>query len=183
MNDMSLEIKKRLDDVVLWLQKEYAGIRTGQASPSLLDSIKVESYGAFLPIVQIGTVGIEDARTLRVSIWDASQVPAAEKAIREADLGVSVVGDSSGLRIIFPELTSDRRVQLLKLAKTKLEDARISVRAVRDEEMKELEKDFKAGGMGEDDKFAKKEQIQKSVEELNLKLESLFNSKERELQQ
>jgi ribosome recycling factor len=183
MNVMSLEIKKRLDDVVVWLQKEYAGIRTGQASPSLLDSVKVESYGAFLPIQQIGSVGIEDARTIRVSVWDASQVSAVEKAIREADLGVSVVGDSSGLRIIFPELTSERRVQLLKLAKTKLEDARISVRAVRDEEMKELEKDFKAGGMGEDDKFSKKEQIQKNVEDLNSKLESLFISKERELQQ
>ena len=114
-------------------------------------------------------------------MWDASQVPAVEKAIRDADLGVSLVADSSGLRVIFPELTSERRVQLLKLAKTKLEDARISVRGVRDEEMKELEKDFKAGGMGEDEKFTKKDDIQKNVEETNNKLESLFNSKEREL--
>ncbi len=180
---MSIDIKKRLEEVTLWLQKEFAGIRTGQASPSLLDSVKVESYGAFLPIQQIGTVGIEDARTLRVSIWDSGQISATEKAIREADLGVSVAGDSAGLRIIFPELTSERRVQLLKLAKNKLEDARISVRSIRDEEMKELEKDFKLGGMGEDDKFTKKDLIQKSVEEINLKLESLFMSKERELQQ
>lgn len=180
---MSLEIKKRLDDVVGWLQKEYAGVRTGQANPGLLDSVKVESYGAFLPIQQVGSVSIEDARTLRVSLWDTSQVSTVEKAIREADLGVSVVGDSAGLRVIFPELTSERRTQLLKLAKTKLEDARISVRSVRDEEMKDLEKDFKAGGMGEDEKFVKKDQIQKGVEEVNQKLESLFNSKERELQQ
>lgn len=181
MNDMSSEIKQRLDEVVVWLQKEYSGIRTGQANPGLLDGVKVESYGTYMPIVQLGSIGIEDARTLRVSMWDASQVAAVEKAIRDADLGVSLVADSSGLRVIFPELTSERRVQLLKLAKTKLEDARISVRGVRDEEMKELEKDFKAGGMGEDEKFTKKDDIQKNVEETNNKLESLFNSKEREL--
>lgn len=178
---MSLEIKKRLDEVVVWLQKEYIGIRTGQANPSLLDSVKVESYGTYMSIQQLGSVGIEDARTLRVSVWDASQVSAVEKAIRDADLGVSVVGDSSGLRVIFPELTSERRVQLLKLAKSKLEDGRISVRAVRDEEMKELERAFKAAEFGEDEKFTRKEQIQKNVEETNNKLESLFNNKEREL--
>jgi ribosome recycling factor len=182
MNVMSLEIKKRLEEVTLWLQKEYSGIRTGQANPGLLDSVRVESYGTFLPIQQIGSVGIEDARTLRVSLWDTKQIPAAEKAIREADLGVSIVADSSGLRVIFPELTSERRVQLLKLAKGKLEDARISVRGVRDEEMKELERAFKATEFGEDEKFTRKEQIQKSVEETNLKLESLFVAKERELQ-
>lgn len=181
MNDMSSQIKKRLDEVVEWLQKEYSGIRTGQANPGLLDAVKVESYGTYMSIVQLGSIGIEDARTLRVSMWDASQVSAVEKAIRDADLGVSLVTDSSGLRVIFPELTSERRVQLLKLAKTKLEDARISVRGVRDEEMKELERDFKAGGMGEDEKFTKKDDIQKNVEETNNKLESLFNSKEREL--
>ncbi len=180
---MSIEIKNRLEEVISWLQKEFAGIRTGQANPGLLDSVRVESYGSFLPIQQVGSVSIEDARTLRVSLWDTSQIPATEKAIRDADLGVSVVGDSAGLRIIFPELTSERRTQLLKLAKNKLEDARISVRSVRDEEMKELEKEFKAGGMGEDDKFTKKELIQNSVEETNRKLESLFNSKEKELQQ
>lgn len=179
---MSQEIKKRLDEVVVWLQKEYAGIRTGQANPSLLDSVKVESYGVHLPLQQIGSVSAEDARTLRVSPWDSSQVNAIEKAIREADLGVSVVGDSSGLRVIFPELTSERRTQLMKLAKTKLEDARISVRSVRDEEMKDLEKEFKTGGMGEDDKFTKKEQIQKIVEDTNSKLESTFLAKEKELQ-
>jgi len=180
---MLLEIKKRLDEVVVWLQKEYISIRTGQANPGLLDSVKVESYGTYMPIQQLGSVGIEDARTLRVSIWDASQVAAVEKAIREADLGVSVVGDSSGLRVIFPELTSERRTQLLKLAKSRLEDARISVRAVRDEEMKELERAFKDAEFGEDEKFTQKEQIQKQVEETNNKLESLFNNKERELNQ
>lgn len=179
---MSTEINKRLEEVVEWLQKEYAGIRTGQANPSLLDSVKVESYGSYLPIQQIGSVGTEDARTLRVSLWDASQIPALERALREADLGISVVTDSSGLRVIFPELTSERRTQLMKLAKSKLEDARISVRGVRDDEMKELDRSFKAKEMGEDDMFSTKDKIQKHVEETNNKLESMFIQKERELQ-
>ena len=98
---MILEIKSVLMKWWCGYKKEYISIRTGQANPGLLDSVKVESYGTYMPIQQLGSVGIEDARTLRVSIWDASQVSAVEKAIREADLGVSVVGDSSGLRVIF----------------------------------------------------------------------------------
>jgi ribosome recycling factor len=135
-----------------------------------------------MSLQQVGSIGIEDVRTLRVVPWDASQVVAIEKAIRDADLGVSVVTDSSGLRVIFPELTSERRTQLLKLAKNKLEDARISVRSVRDDEMKEIERQFKANEIAEDDKFTLKENVQKAVEETNNSLESLFTSKERELQ-
>ena len=177
---MSPDTKKRLEEVLVWLQKEFASIRTGQASPSLLDGVKVEAYGTYMSIQQVGSVSIEDARTLRVSVWDAGQVSALEKAIREADLGVSVVGDGSGLRVIFPELTSERRVQLVKLAKSKMEDARIAVRAIRDEAMKELERAFKANDISEDDKFSNKETIQKGVEDTNNKLESLCAAKERE---
>ena len=179
---MSPEIKQRLDEVLVWLQKEFASIRTGQANPSLLDGVKVEAYGTYMSLQQVGSVSTEDARTLRVSMWDSSQVPALEKALREADLGISVVVDSAGLRVIFPELTSERRVQLVKLSKSKLEDARIAVRAVRDDAMKELERAFKASELSEDDKFSAKEAIQKSVEDTNNKLESLYNAKERELE-
>lgn len=178
---MSFDIKNRLDEVGVWLQKEFSGIRTGQANPALLDSVGVEAYGTRMSIQQVGSVSSEDARTLRVSVWDASQVVALEKAIREADLGVSVVTDSSGLRVIFPELTSERRTQLQKLAKSKLEDARVSVRAVRDEAMKELERAFKANEVSEDEKFGAKETIQKAVDEANAKLESLYIAKEKEL--
>ena len=179
---MNTEMKQKFKEVIDWLVKEYAGIRTGQASPAILDSIRVESYGTLMSLQQVGSISIEDIRTLRVVPWDASQVVAIEKAVRDADLGVSVVTDSSGLRVIFPELTSERRVQLLKLAKSKLEDARISVRSIRDDEMKEIERQFKANEIGEDDKFTYKESVQKAVEETNNDLESLFVNKERELQ-
>ena len=179
---MDSNVLDKLKEVQEWLVKEYAGIRTGQASPMLLDSIKVESYGAYMPINQVGSVNIEDARTLRISVWDKGGVSAIEKAIRDANLGVSTVADSDGVRVIFPELTSERRAQLMKLAKSKLEDARISVRNVRDEVMKLIDKQQKDGDIGEDDKFTAKEKVQTHVDATNRALEALFNQKEVELQ-
>ena len=178
---MDEAFKQKLKESTDWLQKEFTGIRTGQATPALLDGIKVESYGTFMPIVQIGSVGIEDARTIRIAPWDLSQVPAIERAIREADLGVSVSSDSTGLRVIFPDLTSERRVQLIKLAKSKLEDARVTVRALRDEIMKEIEAKRKTNEISEDDKFSLKDKIQKAVDNSNRNLELLFTQKEAEI--
>lgn len=178
---MDSDLQKRLEEAKDWLQKEYSAIRTGQASPLLLDSIRVESYGSMMPINQVGTVGVEDARTLRVSVWDNSQISAIEQAIRDADLGVSVTVDSSGLRVIFPELTSERREQLLKLSKSKLEDARITVRSIRDDEMKAIEKAEKEGDLSEDEKFTKKEAVQKAIDAINKSLEELCSKKEEEL--
>ena len=172
---------KKLAEAKEWLQKEYAGIRSGQAAPALLDNIKVENYGALSPLNQVGSVGVEDARTLRISPWDASTIPAIETAIREADLGVSVSTDSAGLRVSFPELTAERRDQLQKLAKGKLEESRVTVRSIRDDAMKAIDKLEKDGDISEDDKFSKKEAVQKAVDETNKELEALFSKKETEL--
>lgn len=177
----SIEIKSKLDEISVWLGTEYAGIRTGQATPALLDNIKVESYGSMLPLNQVGSVGVEDARTLRIAPWDLSQIAAIETALQEADLGVSVATDSAGVRAIFPELTAERREQLQKLAKSKLEDARIRVRGARDEVMKALDKLEKDGECSEDEKFTKKEALQKDVDAANEALEALYNKKEAEL--
>lgn len=175
-------ISEKLKEVNEWLQKEFAGIRTGQASPMLLDGVRVESYGSYMPINQVGSVNIEDARTLRISVWDKGAVAAIERAIQDANLGISTVSDSDGVRVIFPELTSERRVQLMKLAKSKLEDARISVRAVRDEVMKSLDKQQKDGEISEDERFSMKEKVQTAVDSTNRSLEALFDKKEAELQ-
>lgn len=176
-----MEIGDKLKEVREWLEKEYVSIRTGQASPALLDSIKVESYGAFMNLNQVGSVGVEDARTLRISVWDKQAVASIERAIREADLGVSTASDSDGVRVIFPELTSERRVQLLKLAKAKLEDARIAVRNVRDESMKSIDKQQKDGDISEDERYAAKESVQQQIETINRTLEGIFTQKETEL--
>jgi ribosome recycling factor len=175
------ESKTKLAESVVWLQKEFSAIRSGQASPALLDGISVESYGVHMPMNQVSTVGVEDVRTLRISPFDSSQISAIEQAIQEANLGVSLASDSGGVRVIFPELTADRRTQLQKLAKAKLEDSRIAVRAIRDEVMKLIEKNEKAGDISEDQKYDQKEQLQKAVEETNGTLEGLYTKKESEL--
>lgn len=172
---------KRGEEVVKWLENEFAGIRTGRATPMLLDSVQVESYGVRVPIQQVGSVSVEDARTLRISIWDQSAVKSVEKAITDADLGVSVVADSSGVRVIFPELTGERRAQLLKLAKAKHEEARVSLRGARDEAMKEIDKLEKEGEMSQDEKTTAKEGVQKKVDAFNSTLNSILEGKEKEI--
>lgn len=175
------EFQKKLDAAAEWLRNEYVGIRTGQASPSLLDGVKVDSYGAKVSINQVGSVGIENARTLRVSAWDSDSVTAIERAIKDADLGVGVVTDSQGLRVTFPELTGERREQLLRLAKQKLEEARVRVRSARDEVMKSIDTRNKAKELNDDATRREKENTQKKVDEANKKLETLFVQKEKEI--
>jgi ribosome recycling factor len=175
------EISQNLQEAVDWLKKEFAAIRTGQASPALLDGLTIESYGTFMPLNQVASIGVEDARTLRISPWDISQIHPIEKALQESNLGVSAATDSAGVRAIFPELTAERRVQLQKLAKSKLEDARITVRGVRDEVMKQIEKLEKDGEISEDEKYDKKDEVQKKVQATNGTLEAMLASKESEL--
>lgn len=179
---MKVQFEEKSKEVISWLEAEYAGIRSGQATPAILDGIKVQSYGSLVSLNQISSVSIEDARTLRIVPWDTSQISAIETAIRESDLGLSVVTDSAGVRAIFPELTSERRTQLLKLAKSKLEDARVSLRSVRDDFMKQIDKQEKDGDISEDDKYSLKESIQKIVEDTNRSLESHYSKKETEIQ-
>lgn len=176
-----IDFSTRGKEIVAWLTTEFTGIRTGQAAPALLDNVKVDSYGAKMPINQLGTVSVEDARTLRVSVWDAGQVKAVETAIREADLGVSLATDATGIRVIFPELTSERRTQLLRLAKQKHEEARVSVKTAREEAMKDIDKREKEGDLSEDGKFSEKEAVQIAVDGINQKLDELLANKETEI--
>lgn len=168
-------------EVVKWLEGEFGSIRTGRATPMLLDLVMVDSYGTKTPIQQVGTVSVEDPKTLRISVWDKSTTKDIERAIIEADLGVSVTIDDSGLRVIFPDLTSERREQLLKVAKTKLEEARVSLRSARDEAVKKIESALKSGDITEDEKFSAKDKIQKETETFNKTLEDMFERKEKEI--
>ncbi len=163
----------RATGIAAWLQKEFSAIRTGRATPALLDGIQVESYGARVPIQQVGTVGVEDPRTIRISVWDGSQVKAVEKAIMEADLGLSVVVDDKGIRVIFPELTGERREQLQKLAKAKFEEARVSIRGARDEAIKKIEGEE----LSDDETDKAKDDLQKRVTAKNNEFEILLDAK------
>ncbi len=164
-----------------WLKKEFSNIRTGRASSAVLDSVKVESYGAFLSILEVGNVTNEDARCLRITPWDMSQAKSVEKALIAANLGVSVTVDDKGLRVIFPELTSERRVEITKMAKEKLEEAKKRIRMHRDDIMKDLQAKEKAGGIGKDDVFRHKTDVQKIVDDANKVLEAHFEKKEKEI--
>ncbi len=177
------DLKQNVEVVKEWLGKEYLGIRTGRATPVLLDGILVESYGSKLPINQIATIGVEDARTLRISPWDASQVKEIEKAIVSANLGISVATDDLGSRVSFPELTAERRGVLIKLLKDKLEDARISLRSERDKVWGDIQKQERDGEISEDEKFNYKEEMQKIIDEAGKKLEALAAKKEEEIKQ
>ncbi len=173
--------KKQTDSVAEWLKKEFAGIRTGRASPAFLDSIMVENYGAKSPISQLGSVTTEDPKTIRISPYDMSQVKAIEKAITAANLGVSTGSDEKGVRVSFPELTADRRTSLIKVAKEKLEEARKTLRIERDRIWNDIQKQEKEGGMTEDDKFRYKKDMEKVIEETNKKLEEMLERKEKEI--
>lgn len=164
-----------------WLSKEYMGLRTGRATPAILDSVHVMAYGSQMPLKQVANVGVEDARTLRVTAYDASIIKDIERGISAADLGLGVVADGSGLRVMFPELTADRRDQLIKAAKAKLEEARTGVRVARDECWKDIQAKEEEGGMGEDEKFRLKEDLQKRVDTANEELEKAFEKKEDEM--
>ena len=177
MNDF----KKRVAEAEAWLRKEFQQIRTGQASPMVLDGVRVEIYGAPMSLKEVASVTIEGARTLRVAPWDKSQIKEIEKAISVANLGLSVVVDDHGLRASFPQLTSESRMQVVKVAKDKFEEARRQVRRERDAFLKELQAKEKDGGLGKDDIFRLKNEAQKAVDEENKKLEELFAKKEKEI--
>ncbi|PIR85398.1 ribosome recycling factor [Candidatus Kaiserbacteria bacterium CG10_big_fil_rev_8_21_14_0_10_45_20] len=175
------ELKKGIIESQEWLKQELTGLRTGRATPALLDSVSLEVYGSRMKLNQIASVLVEDARTLYISPYDASQVKAIEKAITLADLGVSAGSDEKGIRVSFPELTVERREQLIKVLKGKLEDARIAVRGKRADAIQTIDKKEKAGEMGEDEARGAKDEVQKLVDEANKALEEIANKKEKEL--
>lgn len=174
-------LKTRIEEIEDWLTSEYQSLRTGQATPAVLDKITIDSYGAKSPIKNVANVGIEDVRTLRIVPWDASQVAEIEKAIQQADLGLSVVNDGKGIRAIFPELTGETREKIVKVAKQKLEDARISLRKEREETWEDIQKKEKDGEMNEDEKFRAKDEMQNLIDEANKNLDEIESKKEEEI--
>ncbi|MDR3571389.1 MAG: ribosome recycling factor [Candidatus Pacebacteria bacterium] len=164
-----------------WLSKEFRNFRTGRANPAILDSVSVSTYGSMMPLKQVAQIGVEDARTIRVQPYDASTIKDVERSITAANLGVGTSSDGQVVRVTFPDLTGERRTELLKMAKAKLEEARAAIRIARDEAWKliqELERDSK---ITEDDKFSLKNELQKKIDTANEELEGMFETKETEM--
>ena len=164
-----------------YLIKEYSQLNIGRASPVILDGISVESYGSYVPLKNVASVSIEDPKTLRITPWDKNQIKEIEKAIVSSNLGLSVAVDTSGIRVIFPQLTTETRQTLVKVLKEKLEESRITVRKERERIWDEIQKLEKEGGMTEDDKFKAKEDLQKIIDKTNKNLENIFEKKEKEV--
>ncbi|KND50617.1 MAG: ribosome recycling factor [Parcubacteria bacterium C7867-003] len=175
------QFKDGVKGVEEWLKKELSSIRTGRANLSILDGVNVEAYGSFMPINQVANLSMEDVRVVRISPWDSSVTKDVEKAIVASDLGLSVTVDDKGLRVIFPELTGERRTALVKLTKQKLEDAKITLRGEREKTIKDIDSKEKAGEISEDEKFRLKAELQKMLDESTRNLELMFEKKEKEI--
>jgi ribosome recycling factor len=173
--------KQGAEGALEWLRKEYSGLRTGKAAPAILDTVLVDAYGSKMPINQVANVNLEGPQSIRIVPWDASVSKSIESAIQQSNLGLSVSIDDKGLRVNFPSLTSERRTELAKVAKQKLEEARIRVRTEREKVHSDVDRQEKASEMGKDDAFRAKQDLQKLVDETNKKLEDLYDKKEKEI--
>jgi ribosome recycling factor len=173
--------KAELKKVEDFLGKEYNQLNVGRASPMVLDGVSVESYGSRMPLKNVASVSIEDPKTLRIIPFDKSQIKEIEKAIAAANLGLSVATDDMGIRVIFPQLTTETRQSLVKVLKEKLEEQRITVRRERERVWEDVQAKEHDGGLTEDEKFRAKEELQKIIDESNRNLEATFEKKEKEV--
>lgn len=175
------DFKQKTEEVNDWLRKNLASIRTGRATVTLLDSVMVESYGVKTPLNQTSNITIEDPKTIRIVPWDKGLIPALEKGITLADLGVSTSVDSEGVRVKFPDLTTETRERLAKQAKSKVEEAKVSLRNERNKVMKEIDEEKRGGNLSEDDAKRSEEELNKIIKEKNDDFDELGKNKEKEI--
>ncbi len=175
------KLKTNIKETEEWLTRELSGVRTGRATPTLLDAVKPEAYGTRTPLRELASVSVEDARTLRVIPWDRGLLKSIEKGITDANLGVGLATDDQGLRISFPELTSERRLQLSKIAGDKTEQAKVTLRGHRTDAIKALDSAEKEGGMGKDEIAHLKVEVQKLIDAGAAALLKILERKEDEI--
>ncbi len=173
------DLRKRMDGALTSLKSDFAGLRTGRASANLVDHIEVDAYGSKMPINQVGTVAVPEARMISVNVWDKGLVGAVEKAIREAGIGVNPVVDGQNVRIPIPPLTEERRKELVKIAAKYVEQAKVAIRNVRREGME----DVKTAEGGEDEQKKQSEDVQKLTDEMVKKADEAYEAKEAEIMQ
>ena len=177
------DVKRRMDSALDVLKKEFGGLRTGRASPNLLDHVMVDAYGSSMPINQVGTVGVPEARLITVQVWDRGLVKSADKAIREAGLGLNPMIDGQLIRIPLPALTEERRRELTKIAHKYAEQARVAVRNVRRDGMEMLKKAEKDHKVTEDEHRKLGVEVQKLTDEHVKKVDETLAAKEKEIMQ
>jgi len=163
------------------LKAELNGVRSGRATPALVEHIKVEAYGATTPLIELASINSPEPRLLVIQPWDKSIIKEVEKALQAANLGLNPVVDGVLLRLNFPALSEERRKELVKLLGTKLEDAKVSARNVREEVLKEFKELKNNGEVTEDEFFVAQKELQKLVDDCNAKIKQMGDDKEKEI--
>jgi len=177
------DLKRRMDGAMESFRNDLGGLRTGRASASLLEPITVEAYGAQMPMNQVGNISAPEPRMLTVQVWDNNLVGDVEKAIRESELGLNPQTEGQVIRVPLPDLTEERRKDLVKVAGKYAEQARISVRNVRRDGMDALKKSEKDGDISQDEHRARADEVQKTTDTHIKEIDDLLAQKEGEIMQ
>lgn len=175
------ETKEKMGKVLDFLKQEWAAVRVGRASPSLVENVKVLAYGAKMRVLELAYISTPEPNQILIKPYDVSNAENIRKAIFEANLGLNPVAKGELIRIAVSPLTAERREELVKLINQRLEGARISIRQIRQEAMKQIDQAFEEKQLSEDQKFRLREKVQEIVDEFNEKVENLGKSKEQEL--
>lgn len=176
-----LEAEEKMEKAVLVTKEDFASIRTGRPSPATFSRITVEYYGAMTPVNQLASFQVPEPRMVIISPYDKAAMPAIEKAIRESDLGVNPSNDGNIIRVVFPELSEERRKEYVKVARNKAEDGRTSVRNVRRQAKDAIDKAVKAGEIGEDEGHRAQKELDALTQKYVGEIDELLKHKELEL--
>jgi ribosome recycling factor len=177
------DIRRRMDASLSSLATEFSGLRAGRASTGMLEPIMVDAYGSKMPMNQVGTISAPEPRLLTVSVWDASMAPAVEKAIRESDLGLNPATEGTMIRVPIPDLSEERRKDMVKVAGRYAEACRVAIRNVRRDGIETIRKAEKDGLISEDERHGQESDVQKLTDDFVKKVDEALASKEKEITQ
>ena len=172
---------EKMNKTISVMKQEYNSLRAGRANPQALDRITVDYYGSPTPINQVGNISVPEPRMLIIALWDTKMIPAVEKAIQKSDLGINPANDGKVIRLIFPELTQERRKDLAKVIRKKAEESKVAVRSIRRDAMEDIKKQKKDNLLTEDDQKKLEEKIQKLTDEKVKEIDAIAQAKEKEI--
>ena len=171
----------KMNKTISVMKQEYNSLRAGRANPQALDRIMVDYYGTPTPINQVGNISVPEPRMLIIALWDTKMIPAVEKAIQKSDLGINPANDGKVIRLIFPELTQERRKELAKVIRKKAEESKVAVRSIRRDAMEDIKKQKKDNLLTEDDQKKLEEKVQKLTDEKVKEIDTIAQAKEKEI--
>jgi len=173
--------EEKMEKAIDVLKREFSGLRTGRASTSLLDPISVEAYGSKVPLNQVSNISVPESRLLTVQVWDDSLVNIVENSIRNSNLGLNPMIEGSLIRIPIPELSEERRIEIVKIASKYSEDSKVSIRNIRRDAMEKIKSLEKNKEISQDESFKFSDQVQKITDNLIQKIDTLFADKEKDI--